>query len=79
MRASIMLVDDQPEITEIFKTVLEDFGFRVFLARDGYEAIEAYFKYNPDIVLMDLSLVSVDGDVATEKILERDPLSLIHI
>jgi len=71
--ASILLVDDQPEITEVFKTILEDFGFRVFLAGDGYEAIEAYFKYKPDLVLMDLSLISVDGDVACEKILERDP------
>lgn len=70
---TILLVDDQPEITDIFKTILEDFGFRVILASDGYEAIEAYFQHRPDLVLMDLSLISVDGDIACEKILKRDP------
>ncbi|RLF05478.1 MAG: response regulator, partial [Thermoprotei archaeon] len=75
----ILLVDDQVDITEVFSEILEGFGYQVMVARDGYDAVEMYFKHRPDLVLMDISLLSMDGDVATERILKKDPNAKILI
>ena len=75
----ILLVDDQVDITEVFSEILEGFGYQVMVARDGYDAVEMYFKHRPDLVLMDISLLSMDGDVATERILKKDPNAKILV
>jgi CheY-like chemotaxis protein len=62
-KASILFVDDEPEILNVGSTLLEEMGFEVTLARDGLEAVEL-FRQEPeafDLVILDVSMPRMDG------------------
>ncbi|MDP2936152.1 MAG: response regulator transcription factor [Dehalococcoidia bacterium] len=61
MRASVLVVDDEPRILDIIRLTLEREGFDVFEALDGYTALERARQIIPDIVLLDLMLPDIDG------------------
>lgn len=61
MRASVLVVDDEPRILDIIRLTLEREGFDVFEALDGYTALERARQIIPDIVLLDLMLPDMDG------------------
>jgi DNA-binding response OmpR family regulator len=57
----VLVVDDEPDIVTIVRRYLEREQFEVIVARDGAEALEAFDRRRPDLVLLDLMLPSVDG------------------
>lgn len=59
----ILVVDDEAAITEITKTTLETYNYRVLTANDGIEAIALYAEYKDEIagVLMDIMMPTMDG------------------
>ncbi len=74
-RVTLLVVDDEPSILEATTRVLEQLDFQVLQARDGQEAVEAYFSHPIPIqaVLMDLTMPRMDGLEAATEILRRDP------
>lgn len=54
--AHILLVDDEPGITEHLSRILERAGFRVTVAADGEEALELIRNIRPDLALLDIDL-----------------------
>ncbi len=72
---TILLVDDEPMIRELGKTILTSYGYRVLLANDGLEAVEIY-QQNADaieLVLLDLTMPNLSGKDALQQIREIDP------
>jgi CheY-like chemotaxis protein len=65
---TVLVVDDDREIRESVRQVLEDEGFEVATARDGGEAL-AYLRSfpRPGLVLLDLSMPSMDGATFCER------------
>ncbi len=66
MSAQILVIDDEQDIRELLKDILEDEGFSVTLAGNGSEAraaLQAFFdkKSRPDLVLLDIWMPDVDG------------------
>lgn len=57
----ILVVEDEEDIRELIHFNLFKEKFDVVTARDGEEALEAYKKENPDLVLLDLMLPKLDG------------------
>jgi DNA-binding response OmpR family regulator len=57
----ILLVDDEPKITEVLEKYLADEGFTVFKAHDGPAAIEGFTGQRPDLVILDLRLPGMSG------------------
>ena len=59
----VLVVDDQPAIRDLARTVLEQAGLSVLTARDGYEAVTMFTEHARDIhaVLLDLSMPGMDG------------------
>ncbi len=60
-RRTILVVDDEPEITDIVRRYLEQDGYRVTSAVDGRAALAAFQREKPHLVLLDLMLPEVDG------------------
>jgi two-component system response regulator VicR len=60
-RETVMVVDDEPEITEVVASALEDDGFNVEKASDGRRALELVERHPPDAMVLDLNLPKVDG------------------
>lgn len=60
--ATIMIVDDEPIIVEILKSVLEDAGYRSFIeTSDSTCALELLAAKKPDLVLLDVNMPQVSG------------------
>jgi DNA-binding response OmpR family regulator len=68
MTASILIVDDEPNIVLSLEFVLQEEGYRVRVARDGQEALDALAAELPDLLLLDVMLPRVSGFEVCERI-----------
>jgi two-component system cell cycle response regulator DivK len=68
----VLLVEDNPDNHEIFRTILEHFGFEVHHAWTAEEGLEMVDRVAPRVILMDIGLPGMDGVSAT-RILKSNP------
>jgi two-component system, OmpR family, response regulator VicR len=61
MANKIMVVDDEPDVVDLVKLVLESDGFDVVTAYSGKEALDKIVKEMPDLVLLDIMMPQMDG------------------
>jgi DNA-binding response OmpR family regulator len=64
----ILLVDDDPEIVESMKTVLESRGHTILVARDGNQGLAMAEKDTPDLVVLDMMMPKRSGFLVLEKL-----------
>lgn len=65
MSKKILVVDDEKKIANVVRGYLEQAGYSVVVAHDGPQAIAAFRREKPNLVLLDLNLPGMDGlDVA---------------
>jgi len=57
----VLVVDDRATSRELIRTVLENAGYAVSEACDGVEALRIALKVQPDLVLLDLQMPTLDG------------------
>jgi len=71
----ILLVDDEMEIAELASAMLTDEGYRVILARDGFEALKIYQQIGNQIglIILDFFLPVMDGDAVFDEFLAPPP------
>jgi CheY-like chemotaxis protein len=62
-KTAILLVDDDPSVLAPLEEGLRDYGFSVWVAADGQQALDAYRRHQKDIalVLMNIRMPSLDG------------------
>src|SRR5512132_463712 len=58
---TILVVDDEPKITQLVRDYLERAGFAVLVAYDGKKALSVAKTERPDAVVLDLGLPQLDG------------------
>lgn len=68
----VLLVDDDPAMTEMYRIGLEAQGFHVTVLNDATELNENVDKQRPDIVVLDWEMPGVRGDEALERLRETD-------
>ncbi|MDD5008920.1 MAG: response regulator [Syntrophorhabdaceae bacterium] len=66
--ARILVVDDEENIRLLFKEELEDEGFEVDLASNGFEALDKLKKGRFDLVVLDIKMPGMDGIQALNEI-----------
>ena len=64
----ILYVEDNPDNVYMLTRRLKKKGFELVIAGDGQEGIDKAIEENPDLILMDLSLPTMDGWTATAEI-----------
>jgi DNA-binding response OmpR family regulator len=58
---SILVVDDDPTVSDVVRRYLERAGYLVTLSANGPDALAAYERDRPDLVVLDLMLPGIDG------------------
>jgi DNA-binding response OmpR family regulator len=76
-RGSILVVDDEPTVTDVVARYLERAGYSTRVAGDGYEAIRLAGAERPDLVVLDLMLPGLGGLEVMRRLRERDRPSVI--
>lgn len=72
MSCTVLIIEDNRDNQDIYRTILEHHGYRVLIAGDGKSGIVLAHECNPDLILMDISIPIIDGHEAT-RILKADP------
>jgi len=68
---SVLLVDDSDLVAGMVGEALQEAGFEVTRARDGYEAIEACYRVVPDLIVMDIDMPLLKGYQASRLLKTR--------
>jgi DNA-binding response OmpR family regulator len=58
---TILIVDDDRELVDGLRAVLERQGFRVIQAHDGHQAKQAVYNQRPDLVILDMMMPRMGG------------------
>jgi CheY-like chemotaxis protein len=61
MSKCVLVVDDDPVITELVRHTLHDKGYEVLTAQNGQEALDALKNKKPDLILLDVQMPKMDG------------------
>jgi len=60
-KARILLAEDNENTILTIDEYLQNKGYQVVVARDGYEAIQRAEEVHPDVILMDIQMPELDG------------------
>ena len=72
MAEKILIVDDDPDLVESVRIILESKGYEVEAAYDGVEGLEKVKEFNPDLIVLDVMMPRKNGyEVCRE--LKSDP------
>ncbi|MEI6505859.1 MAG: response regulator [Planctomycetota bacterium] len=69
----ILLVDDDAEIVESMRTVLESRGYQILVARDGNQGLVLAEGEAPDLVVLDMMMPKRSGFLVLEKLRRSRP------
>jgi len=59
--AKILVIDDEPSITNLVTAYLKPEGYEVFVASDGNAGLKSARTFKPDLVILDVMLPGMDG------------------
>lgn len=68
----VVIVEDNVALADIYKTRLELLGYKCFTAHDGEKALELIEKELPNLVLLDLMVPKIAGDMILKRMRDSD-------
>ena len=69
----VLIVEDEAEVAAVLCDAVVDLGYTVRWAGDGAAALAVAPTFRPHVVLLDLAVPGVPGDVVLKRLHERDP------
>ena len=79
LMAKILVIDDHPELRELFAEVLMSAGHDVITASDGSMGLALYAQHHPALVITDLELPGFPGLAVVERLSQEPGLKIIAI
>ncbi|WP_032404720.1 response regulator transcription factor [Rhodococcoides fascians] len=79
MSRTVLVVDDEPTISEAVAARLRGEGYQVVTAADGPAAVEACARFDPDLVVLDLMLPGFDGLEVCRRIQASRPVPVLML
>jgi DNA-binding NtrC family response regulator len=70
----ILFVDDEPDLTSLFKKALESAGFSVNVFNNSADALREFKPHFYDLVMLDIIMPGIDGFELHKEIKKVDPL-----
>jgi len=75
----ILIVDDEPNIVELIKSILEFEDYTIRVAYNGVQAIQEVEKKQPDLIILDIMMPEMDGYEVSEKLKQNEQFKDIPI
>lgn len=72
-RQKILIIDDDPDITEVMKIILENQGYVVEGALDGAEGIQKIKEIGPDLIILDVMMNTTQEGFVMSRELKQNP------
>ncbi len=70
---TVLVVDDNLDVLDLFGLILHDAGYRVATATDGERGVELACELEPEIILLDMMLPKLDGIEFLKRLQARPP------
>ena len=77
--ASVLVVDDDPDVRALVRELLARAGYDVTEAADGRVALRLLYDERPDLVLLDISMPGLDGWATLERIREVSDVPVVMV
>ncbi|MBI3979965.1 MAG: response regulator transcription factor [Chloroflexi bacterium] len=77
--ATILVVDDEPNIVELARVYLDKEGFQVEAARNGEDALRALAARTPSLVVLDVMLPDIDGFEVCRRLRQRSDVPILML
>lgn len=71
-RASILVIDDEPHVSDMLQEYFAELGYAVEVAKTGEAAVRAVSSARPDVVLLDMHLPDATGEQLLARLLAFD-------
>ncbi len=75
----LLIVEDNPTVRRVIKSIVSDLASEIYECGNGAEAVSMYAAHQPDIALMDIALGEMNGITLTSQIIAADPAAKIII
>lgn len=74
-RRKVLVVEDELDLSKVYKQVLEKHGYSVNVAANGEEALAVVYDYQPEVILLDMKMPKMNGVEFLKKLdsLESEP------
>lgn len=79
MNTKILIVEDEENISKIEQKYLERSGYDVVTAYDGKKALELFDEAKPQLIVLDLMIPKISGEVVLSKIREKSEVPVIVV
>jgi CheY-like chemotaxis protein len=79
MLQNLLIVEDNPSMRRLIKSVVQDLAVNIYECDDGALALDAYEAHCPEWILMDVEMQEKDGFTATREIMQAHPEAKILI
>ena len=71
MSQSVLVVDDDKQLRQLYRIVLERAGFRIEEATNGAEALKSLMSNTPDVIVMDMLMPMLGGEAVMKRVMAR--------
>lgn len=79
MAYSILIVDDDKELRDLYRMILEREGYIVDEAANGAEALQFLMSHTPDVIIMDMLMPMLGGEAVMRRIRQMPALNHVRI
>lgn len=78
-RIKVLVIEDEKNISDSIKAYLENENYETLIANDGEKGLNYFRIFNPDLVILDLSLPKISGEKVCEEIrkISRTPIIML--
>jgi DNA-binding response OmpR family regulator len=78
-RGRVLVVDDDPDIRNLVRELLERQGYEVGDAANGRDGLRAFYASPPDVVILDVSMPEMDGYQTLERIRDLSDVPVLML
>ncbi len=79
MKQTILVIDDEKDIRESVRDLLQDEGFTVVIAKNGKDGITKAKKHKPDLILLDILMPGLTTKEILPKLPKKTPIVLVTV